>query len=114
MKSDYSIQKFDLKKIVEKITEPWSPVEVARVNDFALRAAKFEGAYHWHAHGNSDELFVVFRGRIKIQVGSGEIILGEGEGAVIPRGVAHCPVALEPSVVLMFEPKEMDSSKVEF
>ncbi|WP_456320895.1 cupin domain-containing protein [Palaeococcus sp. (in: euryarchaeotes)] len=38
-----------------------------------------------------------------------DIILHEGEIAVVPRGIEHCPKALEPSHVLMFEPYALKS-----
>lgn len=98
------IEKVVLERAAEKIKEPWSPVEVARVNDYVVRMALFEGEYHWHRHTNEDELFYVYRGRIVVQLrGLPDIHLEEGELAVVPRGVEHCPKALEPSYVLMFE-----------
>ena len=35
---------------------------------------------------------------------SDDITLNEGEMAVIPKGVEHCPLSSEESYVLMFEP----------
>ncbi|GEM_PF-6557290 len=37
------------------------------------------------------------------------VVLGKNEGVKIPKGIEHCPVALEPSVVLMFEPSKLKS-----
>jgi len=47
-----------------EIDKPWSPIEVALVNDYVVRMALFLGEYHWHEHMNEDELFYVYKGRI--------------------------------------------------
>jgi len=90
---------------MNEINAPWSPVDIARVNDQVVRMALIEGAYHWHKHGNEDELFYVLRGAIVIQVqGQPDVQLRAGDMAVIPKGVEHRPTSEGPSYVLMFEP----------
>ena len=92
------------------MTKPWSPIEVARVNDQVVRMALFDGEYPWHRHTAEDELFLVFRGSIVIRVKDRpDITLHEGEMAVMPRDVEHSPKSLEPSYVLMFEPQTLKS-----
>lgn len=103
------MQKFNLHELSEQFTEAWSPRDIVTINDFVIRAAKFDGAYHWHKHDEEDELFLVFKGRIKIQTESGDIVLEQGEGVKIPKGVEHRPVAPEPAFVLMFEPVKLKS-----
>ena len=103
------IQKFNLDRISKQLKRVWTPINVENINSFVLRIAKFKGAYHWHKHENEDELFIVFKGKIKIQTNSGNIILNEGEGVKIPRGVEHCPIAIKPSIVLMFENSKLKS-----
>jgi mannose-6-phosphate isomerase-like protein (cupin superfamily) len=96
-----------IKKIGGK---PWSPVEVARINDQVVRMALLEGEYHWHKHKNEDELFYVIKGEIVIQLkDEPNITLSEGQMAVVPKGVEHCPKSLQPSYVLMFEPFALKS-----
>ena len=100
----------NLEAKIREINKPWSPIEVARVNDQVIRMALLEGEYHWHKHINEDELFYVYRGSIVVQLkGRPDISLHEGEMAVIPKGVEHCPKSLEPSYVLMFEPSVLKS-----
>jgi quercetin dioxygenase-like cupin family protein len=90
---------------IKEITTPWSPVDVAKVNDQVIRLALFDGQYHWHKHTEEDELFYVLKGKIVIQLkGNPDITLHEGEMAVIPKNVEHRPKGLNPSYVLMFEP----------
>ena len=95
---------------IKEINKPWTPIEVARVNDQVVRMALIEGEYHWHKHTNEDELFYVYKVGIIIQLkGKQDITLDEGEMAVIPKGVEHCPKALKASYILMFEPYELKS-----
>ncbi len=89
----------------KKMRNPWSPIDVVQVNDQVIRLALFDGEFHWHKHKNEDELFYVIKGQIVIQLkNQPDITLCEGEIAVIPKNVEHCPKGVEPSYVLMFEP----------
>jgi len=98
-------------KIQEIANRPWHPVEIARVNDQVVNLALFEGEFKWHEHKNDDEFFLVHSGEIIIQMKDQEDIhLKEGESAVVPKGIQHCPKAIVPSYVLMFEPAEACSS----
>jgi mannose-6-phosphate isomerase-like protein (cupin superfamily) len=91
--------------IIKKLDQPWSPVEVARVNDQVIRMSLVKGEYHWHKHTNEDELFYVYKGHILIQLKEqNDIDLHEGDMVVIPKGVEHCPKSKELSYVLVFEP----------
>ncbi len=101
----------DLEDKIRTIEKPWNPIDVAYINDQVIRAAIFHGEYHWHKHDDEDELFLVHRGAIRIQVKSHETIeLTEGQLCVIPMGVEHKPGADEASVVLMFEPSALKST----
>ncbi len=82
-----------------------SPINVARVNDQVIRMSYIDGKFHWHKHTNQDELFYILKGKIVIQLkDQTDITLSEGQIAVIPKGVKHCPKSIEPSYVLLFEP----------
>jgi mannose-6-phosphate isomerase-like protein (cupin superfamily) len=100
-------------KIEDKIREvdkPWSPIELARVNDQVVRLAMVRGEYHWHKHSNEDELFYAYIGSITIQLrGQPDIILHEGEMAVIPKGTEHCPKSDGPAYNLLFEPAALQT-----
>ena len=101
----------DLEEKIRTIERPWSPIDVTHINDQVIRAAIFHGEYHWHKHDDEDELFLVHRGAIRIQVkGKDPIHLTEGQLCVIPMGVEHKPGADTASVVLMFEPSALKST----
>lgn len=61
------ISKTMIKEKMKDITQPWSPIEVARVNDWVVRMALFKGEYHWHAHEKEDELFYVVKGDLRFR-----------------------------------------------
>ena len=82
-----------------------SPIDVVRVNDQVVRMSYVNGEFHWHKHTNQDELFYILKGKLVIQLKKQpDLTLSEGQMAVIPKGVEHCPKSIEPSYVLLFEP----------
>lgn len=104
----FLITTYNLEEIDKKLGENyWSPVDVAKVNDWMLRAAAFKGDFHWHSHEH-DELFYIYKGTITIDTEQGPIQLHEGQGAVIPKGMKHKPHAEKRAVVLMLDPVEAD------
>ncbi len=88
----------------EKLTEWWSPRVVGRVNDQYVKVAKVQGAFVWHDHADEDELFLILKGRLRIELEDGEVELSPGSFCVIPRGVRHNPVADAPCFLALIEP----------
>ena len=102
-------QKYNLVEIDKKLGNTfWSPVDVAYINDWVLRAAAVKGEFHWHKH-DDDEFFLIYKGKIVIDTEKGPIELEEGEGTVIPKGLKHKPRAGERAVVLLLEPKRVNT-----
>jgi mannose-6-phosphate isomerase-like protein (cupin superfamily) len=87
----------------EDVTELWSPKVIGRVNDQYVKIARLQGEFVWHAHEGEDELFLVIRGSMRIQLEDGDVTLGPGEFVVVPRGVRHNPVAAEECWVMLIE-----------
>src|SRR6059058_6404049 len=83
----------------------WSPKIAGELNDAYVKLVKVKGEFVWHHHEREDELFLVLKGRLRIELRDGPLDLQEGELAVIPRGVEHRPVAAEEAHVLLLEPK---------
>ena len=86
-------------------SDHWSPKIVAELNDSHVLLAKVQGEFVWHAHAGEDELFMVMKGNLVIELRDGELRLGPGELAVIPKGVEHRPVAREEVHLMLIEPK---------
>ncbi|KDA93711.1 cupin domain-containing protein [Pantoea agglomerans] len=111
------IKKVNLKNCFGKFTETWSPRIGGDINDFQIKLAKFEGEFHWNHHENEDELFLVTRGQLRMQLHAedgGDVVLVEGEYIIIPRGVEHCPTA-EPTcdVVLLERNSTVNTGHIE-
>ncbi|WP_129785822.1 cupin domain-containing protein [Promicromonospora panici] len=95
---------------LHRITEHWAPKRIATVNDYDVRVVKILGEFVWHAHPETDELFLVVDGRLTIQLRDGDVTLGPGELYVVPRGVEHCPIADEETSMVLFEPTETQNT----
>ena len=75
------------------------------MNDSYLKVAKIKGEFVWHHHELEDELFLVVKGRLIIQLKERNLIIKAGEFVIIPRGVEHKPVAEEEVQIVLLEPK---------
>ena len=84
----------------------FAPKIVAYLNDYKVYVGKVEGEFVWHKHDDTDELFLVLKGRLTLQFRDRDVGLDEGELFVVPRGVEHCPKADEETHVLLIEPRE--------
>jgi mannose-6-phosphate isomerase-like protein (cupin superfamily) len=94
--------------IADKFTqfqEYWQPKIVGELNNQFVKLAKLKGEFVWHHHENEDELFLVVKGKLTINLQDDIIELNEGEFTIIPRGVEHLPAAENEVHVLLFEPK---------
>jgi len=93
------------KEIAASLTEFWSPRVVAEVDDAYIKVAKVHGSLAWHSHDDEDELFMVLKGRLRIEMEAGPVELGEGEMFVVPKGVRHNPVAEQECHLMLIERK---------
>lgn len=96
----------NLKEKFALINEHWRPKVVAELNRQEVKLVKFQGVFPWHSHEAEDELFLVWRGRMRIEFRERTIELNEGELVVVPRGVEHRTAAEDEAQVLVFEPAE--------
>ena len=94
----------DLARAFASFDERWSPRIAGQVNDMHVKLAKLEGEFVWHQHEREDELFLVVKGRLTMQLRTGDVQLEPGQFLIVPRGVEHCPAAAEECWVLLFEP----------
>ena len=83
--------------------ERWRPKIVATLNDYDIKLVKIEGAFVWHRHDESDELFLVVDGAMSIEFRDGRVDLARGELFVVPKGVEHKPFAAKECHVLLIE-----------
>jgi len=98
------VDKVNLAEKLSRFTDHWSPRVVGELNGQQVKLVKLKGHFVWHHHENADELFLVLKGRLVIQLRDGEVTLDPGELFIVPRGVEHKPVADDEVHVLLFEP----------
>ena len=91
--------------IAAALTELWSPRVVADVDDNYVKVAKVHGTFGWHRHEHEDELFLVLRGCLRIEMDAETVTLQEGELFVVPKGVRHNPSAEHECLVMLIERK---------
>ena len=85
-------------------SDHWHPRIVGALNGQLVKVAKLHGEFDWHFHEHEDELFLVMRGTLLMQLRDREVRLEPGEFFIVPRGVEHRPVAPEEVHVVLFEP----------
>ena len=98
------MSKVNIAEKFSKITESWKPCIGAELNGQYVKFVKFEGEFVFHHHENEDEMFLVVKGRFRMDFLDHHEWIEEGEFIVVPRGVEHKPVADEECWLLLFEP----------
>jgi len=98
------MEKVNLREKLDLFAEHWQPKIVGELNGQHIKLVKFQGPFVWHHHDNEDELFLVVKGRFRMEFRDKNVWLEEGEFMIVPRGVEHRPVADEEAHVLLFEP----------
>ena len=96
--------KVNLSDKLAQFSEQWSPKIIANVNNYDVTVVKVQGEFIWHKHDDTDDFFLVLKGRLTIQLRDRNINLMPGEIFVVPRGVEHKPVALEETHLMLIEP----------
>lgn len=106
--ADDVVEKVNIAQKLALIDEHWSPGVAGALNGQHVKLVKALGTFPWHAHDAEDELFLVVKGAIRLEIregsGDGAIELTEGEFAIVPRGVEHRPVAEQEVHMLLLEP----------
>jgi mannose-6-phosphate isomerase-like protein (cupin superfamily) len=82
----------------------YHPRTIAEFNGHDVMVVKAFGDFPWHKHDDTDDFFLVLKGRLRIEMRDDSVVLGPGELYIVPRGVEHRPVPLEPVELLLIEP----------
>jgi mannose-6-phosphate isomerase-like protein (cupin superfamily) len=103
------LNKVNIAEKFSKISDYYQPRIAAELNGQMVKFVKINKAFVWHHHDHEDELFLVVKGRFKMEFREEDgrerhEWIEEGEFIVVPRGVEHRPVAEEEAWVLLFEP----------
>jgi mannose-6-phosphate isomerase-like protein (cupin superfamily) len=98
------VKKVNIREKLARFQDQWSPKIVGELNGQHVKLVKFQGEFLWHHHEHEDELFLVVKGRFRMDFRDRQVWLEEGELLIVPRGVEHRPVAEDEAHVLLFEP----------
>jgi len=98
-------QVVNLAQKLSMFDEHWSPRTVAEFNGHDVMVVKVKGEFVWHHHDDTDDFFLVLKGRLTIRLPDGDVALGPGDLFVVPVGVEHQPVAEEETELLLIEPR---------
>ena len=98
------VNAINLAEKLAKFAEHWQPRTIGQFNGHDLMVVKVKGEFTWHRHDDTDDFFLVLKGRVAIRMRDRTVTLGPGELFVVPKGVEHCPVAQEEAHILLIEP----------
>jgi mannose-6-phosphate isomerase-like protein (cupin superfamily) len=94
----------NLEEKLAAFSEYWSPRIVAGFNGHDVMVVKVRGEFVWHSHADTDDFFLVLKGRLTIQLRDGDVHLCPGDLYIVPKGVEHRPMAEEEVHLLLIEP----------
>src|SRR3954469_17919235 len=97
-------EKINLAEKFSRIKEYWKPYIAGELNGQLVKLDKLKGEFVWHHHENEDEMFLVVKGRLRIEFRDKTVHLEPGEIIVFPRRVEHKAVADEECWIVLFEP----------
>lgn len=98
------MEKVNLAEKFAAFREHWRPKIVGELNGQEVKLVKFSGIFPWHKHDGEDEMFLVWRGRMRIEFRDHTVELNAGEMLVVPRGLEHRTAADAEAEVILFEP----------
>jgi mannose-6-phosphate isomerase-like protein (cupin superfamily) len=100
------VEKVNIAQKLSLFDDYFQPRIVGELNGQHVKLVKFAEPFIWHYHDHEDELFLVIKGRFRMEYRDSQVWLEEGEFLIVPRGVEHRPVAEEEVHVLLFEPAD--------
>lgn len=98
-------QPINIENKLSLITEQWQPKVIAEMNDYQFKVVKILGDFVWHAHPETDEVFIVIDGVLTIYFRDGEVAVNAGEMYVVPRGIEHKTYAQAEAKIMLIEPR---------
>jgi mannose-6-phosphate isomerase-like protein (cupin superfamily) len=98
------MNKVNIEEKLARFAAHWQPKIVGELNGQHVKLVKFLGEFVWHHHDTEDEMFLVVKGRFRMDFQDRSEWLEEGEFIIVPKGVEHRPVAEQEVCVMLLEP----------
>jgi mannose-6-phosphate isomerase-like protein (cupin superfamily) len=98
------MEKVNIYNKFQKIKDYWNPRIVGELNGQHLKLVKVQGKFLWHKHDYEDEMFIVWKGILQVELPDKTVEMNEGEFIIIPAGTRHRTIAHTEAHLLLFEP----------
>jgi mannose-6-phosphate isomerase-like protein (cupin superfamily) len=98
------MERINITEKFDRFSDQWQPKIVAELNGQEVKLVKVQGTFPWHHHDDAEEMFLVWRGRFRVEFRDRIVELGPGELVIVPRGVEHRTAADEEAEVILLEP----------
>lgn len=99
-----NLKPINFQEKLSQFTDQWSPKIIARMNNYHFKLVKLQGDFVWHAHDDTDEVFIVLDGEMSIEFREGKVDLKAGEMLVVPKKAEHKPIAEKECKIMLVEP----------
>jgi len=83
--------KINLKEKLALFSDHWSPKIITEMNDYQIKLVKIKGDFVWHNHEDTDELFFVIEGKMKIEFNEIPIEHFERKKGIAGYGIKKLP-----------------------
>jgi mannose-6-phosphate isomerase-like protein (cupin superfamily) len=100
-----SVDVINLNQKFSLFTDRWAPKIISQMNDYHIKLARIKGEFIWHSHPETDEMFLVLKGSMRIYFQDSYIELKKGELCVVPKGIEHKPMANQECHIMIIEPQ---------
>jgi mannose-6-phosphate isomerase-like protein (cupin superfamily) len=100
-----NLQPIDIDQKFSLFTEQWSPKVIGKINNYLVKIGKLKGDFVWHKHDETDELFLVNKGVLRVDLREGSVHVKKGQIFIVPKGVEHLTHADEECELVMLEPE---------
>ena len=97
-------ERVNLAEKLALFADHWKPRTVARFNECDIMVVKVKGEFIWHKHEDTDDFFLVLKGKLQVRLRDRIVTLETGDLFVVPRGAEHQPYAEEEVHLLLIEP----------
>jgi mannose-6-phosphate isomerase-like protein (cupin superfamily) len=96
------MNKVNILEKLNQINDFWNPRIAGELNGQHIRLVKIKGEFAFHKHDNEDEMFLVIKGTLKLDLKDELIEVSNGEFIIVPKGVLHRPIADQEVHLMMF------------
>ena len=98
------MDKINISEKLAQFSDYYHPRIIGELNGQHVKAVKLKGDFIWHKHDHEDEMFLVVKGKLKLEFREKTVEVSPGEFIIVPRGIEHRPTSDEEVHLLLFEP----------